>query len=488
MADPKPRLNPMELKRQRLAKRLKAEPLVPTPTAEKPLPTTTPEKPLPAAAVADSPAMDIEARMKSIYAKTRIEPSALRNTLGVQYPTTLETRDELPWDWTLKTKLSCMTSFPFPPRVRAAGAARSFERFHNGANSDENMRPDERWYAGLHQYVHPASGLPNQAEGGHDDDFVSQRLRDWQDAFRSLYYAFHHTPTHRSFYLVTPQFVVCFYRQVPSRDTTTNSFRASYALPPAPSPVASSSPQGVRHGIAAVISHSTSSFRRELVANGIVFSTPFSRTDGHAQVQGDAALLKELHALSKVDAELKRATFTSPTPSSSRASQSSTNGKAMRGADSLLLFHDPDNVHGLYDFLLNQQPTGALDVPTIYAAMPFQHASAVPLKVTSRGSVKSAQSPTERYKIEVDGVLLPETHRRLTLAIAAAAGSDGTVDVHHETFPASSRLNVCGFDLDVQNLAIWLETHGDEIELTKRHLQSVHYAPDTGFTCNVQKS
>ncbi|KDO16776.1 hypothetical protein SPRG_17742 [Saprolegnia parasitica CBS 223.65] len=87
MADPKPRLNPMELKRQRLAKRLKAEP------AAKPLPPSpTPETPLPAATFNESPAMDVEARMKSIYAKTRIEPSALRNTLGVQYPTTLEVR------------------------------------------------------------------------------------------------------------------------------------------------------------------------------------------------------------------------------------------------------------------------------------------------------------------------------------------------------------------------------------------------------------
>ncbi|KDO21214.1 hypothetical protein SPRG_13715 [Saprolegnia parasitica CBS 223.65] len=85
MADPKPRLNPMELKRQRLAKRLKAEP------AAKP-PSPTPATPLPAVTFTESPAMDVEARMKSIYAKTRIEPSALRNTLGVQYPTTLEVR------------------------------------------------------------------------------------------------------------------------------------------------------------------------------------------------------------------------------------------------------------------------------------------------------------------------------------------------------------------------------------------------------------
>ncbi|OQR83482.1 hypothetical protein ACHHYP_14654 [Achlya hypogyna] len=470
MADGKPRLNPMELKRQRLAKRQKTEAPQGTVAPAMIAPPTEP-------AVSESSAGDLEAKMNAIYAKTRIDPNAMRNALGVQFPTTLKTHGPLPLDWTLKSKLAVMTSFPFPPRLRAAAATRSFDHFHRAANDD--LEATELWHAALHQYIHPAAGLPNQADSVPDEDFVGQRLRVWQDALRSLYYSFHHSPQHTSFYLVTPQFVVCFYRR--PVDASAASFRPLYSLPAAPSP---SPPSTRRHGIAAVISHSTSSFRRELVANGIQFATPFSRDDGHALVKGDAALLKELQVLSKVDATLKRSQFSSPTPAAP-----ATTAKSMRGADSLLLFHDPDHVHGLFDLLLNQQPTGALDVPTLLATFPFQHATTVPLRVTTRGAVRSSHT-ADLYKTDVEGIVLPETVRRLTRAVTSAAPTDdATVAIHPETWAASARLNVCGFDAATGlDLTAWLPEHADELELMKRSVTEVQWSAKSGYTVVVAKA
>ncbi|OQS00642.1 P-type ATPase (P-ATPase) Superfamily [Thraustotheca clavata] len=476
LGNEKQRLNPMELKRERMAKRQKLQ----AQTATQPESKLLAESKSTIEAPDTNIAMDMEAKMSQLYAKTRVQSKSQRNALGVQYPTTLETKDILPLDWTLKSKLSILTTFPFPERLRGAMATRAFNQFHH-PTSNTDITPTEEWHAALNQYVHPATGMPNQSDNTIDDEFITQRLRDWQDAFRRLYYLFHHTRKETSFFVITAQYTVCFYRRPFNTSEQETSLFPWYSLSNSNT---NAPPTSIRDGIAAVVSHSTSSFRRELVANGIEFATPFSRQDGHAQVQGDAALLKELHVLSKYEAELKRSKFASPTPTTTMPNNQ------LRGGDSLLLFHGPDNIHGLYDMLLNQPLAGSNDVAALYANFPFQNASVVPLKVHVRGKVHASSTSTPTFKIDVEGVILPDTLQKLTRALEHAAkdSDNASIVIHPDILTSSSRLNVCGFDAALNiDLPKWLNSHENEIELMKRFVHEIRWSFDEGYQLNVTK-
>ncbi|KAF0724157.1 hypothetical protein AaE_009803, partial [Aphanomyces astaci] len=137
----------------------------------------------------------LDAKLSTVYASTRMDRPMKRRI--ADFPTSFATHDRLPLDWTLKSKFVCLTPFRFPPRSTGAAAATSFHRFvqaspsADAATATSTMSPSEEWQTALHQFVHPASpGMPQDAAV--DDDWTAHRLRTWQDAFRHLYYTFHH--------------------------------------------------------------------------------------------------------------------------------------------------------------------------------------------------------------------------------------------------------------------------------------------------------
>ncbi|POM67646.1 hypothetical protein PHPALM_16316 [Phytophthora palmivora] len=105
----------------------------------------------------------------------------------------------------------------------------------------------------------------------------------------------------------------------------------------------------------------------------------------------------------------------------------------MHGADSLLLFHGHDAVHGLFEFLINRTRSGVSnldifvvamsnqDVPELYALHPFANASIHSLQVRSYGRVGAVASDSDDqtsrsstfFRIEILGFCFPSSVAKL---------------------------------------------------------------------------
>ncbi|KAF0688057.1 Aste57867_20281 [Aphanomyces stellatus] len=456
--DGKVRLNPMELKRQRLARRQQSQGDMTTTKAAAPLVASS----APEAPAGSTKESKLEDKLNSIYAKAREERPMKRRI--TQFPESFHTKDSLPMDWTLKSKMICITPFRFPPRLSGSAQTSSVRRFvqspSNALPREEASKksPADLWHTALHQYVHPSTSLPPQSDPtatALEDEHIMQRLRNWQDAFRSLYYAFHHE-RQDAFYLATPHSVVCFYRR-DGRAAVPASFRHLFeGLPHAPP---SNNPSDdIREHISVAISHSSSTLRRDLTAAGVSFLLPFATAD-----DGSSPLFT--HA--------------------QRPPHHVEGQQVVRGLDSLLLVKGPSHVHGVYDLLLNQPGLlSSSDVPLLCARFPFQHASIIPLHVTSRGKTSAAT-----YKLEVTGCILPPTlhalvHAMQAEAAASAAAADMTIVL--EPWHGCTRLNVCGWDCDVALDDAQLHAP-EELDVLKRHVHEIKWTRAYGYHVVLNK-
>ncbi|KAH9153527.1 hypothetical protein AeRB84_004236 [Aphanomyces euteiches] len=457
MSTPKPesklRFNPMELKRQRMAKRRKEEgsqSLEQSGSA-----ASQPAESAPSAASEKDVAL--EDKLKSIYAKARLDGPLKRRVL--QVPVSLTTHERIPMDWTLKSKLVCSTPFRFPRRSNASSTTSALRYFVQSSlrNSIPSTSPSDRWNAALHQYVHPATPqvVDPATTTTMDDESSLLRLRSWQEAFRSAYFTFHHD-RHDSLYVATPQSVVCFFRVSAERDGPA-SFRHLIPQLTVLSSNSSTLPLGLRNGVAVVISHATSTFRRELNNLGVDFILPF--TSGAVESTG--------------------------IPDKRQDTIDMKSNQVIRGPDSLLLTQGPNHVHGVFDLLLNQPGIlASTDVPLVCARFPFQNASIVPLQVIPRGKVISSNGSADAFKIEVCGCILPNTMELLITALRDEAESTFSIVV--EPWHASTRLNICGWACDVGNID--LLRHPDEIECMKRYVNAIHWDVSSGYLVGLNKS
>ncbi|XP_057467426.1 uncharacterized protein LOC130756823 isoform X1 [Actinidia eriantha] len=195
----------------------------------------------------------------------------------------------------------------------------------------------------LHSWVYPQSSLPpsvisaltlSSAEGV-QLDFLNKRQSSWEDAFRSLYYMLRKSVCD-IFYVCTAQFVVMFI----VHDGLKESKRAFNAY----------------------ISQSTRSLRSLLREQDIHFSMPLCRSKVEQVTTEDLVELSEIekHNLGQI----RRLRLVSDVDNSPQ---------------SLLAFSGHQNVHGLYDFLLNYRffltSLTSVDVPVLYSPVPFQNAA-----------------------------------------------------------------------------------------------------------------
>ncbi|KAK9170228.1 hypothetical protein Syun_002368 [Stephania yunnanensis] len=194
----------------------------------------------------------------------------------------------------------------------------------------------------LQSWVYPQACLPpsvisalNLSASQGETDFLLKRQLAWEDSFRSLYYMLRKNVCN-IFYVFTSKFVVMFAGGVQLRKE--------------------------RRICHAYITQSTRGLRSLLREHDICFSMPLCHSIA------EQATAEDLVELSEIE---KR--------SLGHARRLDSKSEIDNTPQSLLAFSENENIHGLYNFLLNYRSfltslTGA-DVPVLHSPMPFENAS-----------------------------------------------------------------------------------------------------------------
>uniref|UniRef100_A0A5B6YNA1 Protein downstream neighbor of Son n=1 Tax=Davidia involucrata TaxID=16924 RepID=A0A5B6YNA1_DAVIN len=259
-----------------------------------------------------------------------------------------------PLDLTLKTTMRVVSSSSVNwfHRLFASGSHNGMTQFMSqfGCSGDQNMSCSSELSSTkvynsktLHSWVYPQSSLPPSvisalslsAAEGVQMDFLSKRQLAWEDSFRSLYYMLRKNVCN-IFYACTAQFVVMFI----AADGSTETKRSCNAY----------------------ISQSTRGLRSLLREHDICFSMPLCHSKVEQVTTEDLVELSEIEKQNLF--QIQHLGFTSDVDNSPQ---------------SLLVFSGNENVHGLYDFLLNYRffltSLAGVDVPVLYSPVPFQNAA-----------------------------------------------------------------------------------------------------------------
>ncbi|KAE9621717.1 hypothetical protein Lalb_Chr01g0017711 [Lupinus albus] len=239
-----------------------------------------------------------------------------------------------PLDLTLKTSMRvvCSSSVNWIHRSVLCGAI-PFEI--------QNMRVSQGFKV-LHSWIYPQSVLPpsvisvlssSTADG--ELEFLRKRQVDWEESFRNLYYMLRKNIC-GLFYVCTSQFVVMF--------TGGDSSKSSNC------------------SCNAYISKSTRGLRSLLREHDVCFSMPLCHSKVEQVTTEDLAELSEIEKQNL--GQTRRLRSFSDVDNS---------------PESLLVFSGNDQVHGLYDVLLNYRSIltslSGMDVPVLYSPVPFQNSA-----------------------------------------------------------------------------------------------------------------
>ncbi|TYH21805.1 hypothetical protein ES288_A04G075500v1 [Gossypium darwinii] len=176
--------------------------------------------------------------------------------------------------------------------------------------------------------------LVSSAADGVEMDFLRKRIGAWEESFRSLYYMFRENAC-SVFYVCTSHFVVMF--------TSVDGL-------------------GRSRSYQAYISQSTRGLRSSLKEHDVSFTMPLCRS------QVEQVTTEDLVELSEIE---KR--------NLGQTRRMNSFSDVDNTPQSLLAFSGNQNVHGLYDILLNYRSfltfLNVVDVPVLYCPVPFQHAA-----------------------------------------------------------------------------------------------------------------
>lgn len=281
----------------------------------------------------------------------------------------------------------------------------------------------------LHSWVYPQSPLPasvisalSLAEGGGQMNFLSNRRETWEDSFRSLYYMLRKKICN-IFYVCTTQFVVMF--------------------------TASDSPKSAKRTCHGYISQSTRGLRSLLREHDVCYSMPLCHFKVEEIAPDDLIELSERDKHnSGQDQHLIAVSDLDNTP------------------QSLLMFAGNQNVHGLYDFLLNHRSFLISlideDVPILYSPVAFENAALTAPEVrckevrradhmhfqSQESNIASednrGSSPGICYSVEIKGAYLPPWAISSICDVLRANGT--SFEASFTTQPTSVGLNV-GLDV-----------------------------------------
>ncbi|KAK7244751.1 hypothetical protein RIF29_39577 [Crotalaria pallida] len=205
----------------------------------------------------------------------------------------------------------------------------------------QNMRVSQGFKV-LHSWIYPQSVLPpslisvlSSSTADAELEFLRKRQVDWEESFRNLYYMLRKNIC-GLFYVCTSQFVVMF--------TGGGSSRRS------------------RSSCNAYISKSTRGLRSLLKEHDVCFSMPLCHSKVEQVTTEDLAELSEIEKQNL--GQTRRVRSFSDVDNS---------------PESLLVFSGNDNVHGLYDVLLNYRSIltslSGMDVPVLCSPVPFQNSA-----------------------------------------------------------------------------------------------------------------
>lgn len=304
---------------------------------------------------------------------------------------------KVPVDFTLKTSMRILSSSPVTwfHKLLMSGT-------YNGMSQSSSQHGINM----PHSWVYPQSSLPpviisTLSSVGGEADFLSKRQVAWEDSFRNLYYLLRKNICD-IFYVCTSQFVAMF--------TAVGGVGKS------------------KRSCSAYISQSTRGVRSLLREHDVSFSMPLCSSKVEEISREDLVELSEIEKHNLGHA--KRLISMSDVDNTSQ---------------SLLSFHGNENVHSLYDFMLNYKSflttLAGLDVPMLYSSVPFQNASLLAPEVKCRetktaehyamqfqGSTGKGQSIPDKsgginYSIEVKGECLPPW---IVSSVCAAMVSSGS--------------------------------------------------------------
>lgn len=397
--------------------------------------------------LSDSPKIDMEKALKGLATRhvsvklvdSSGEFSALPSVSGDLHSEFSITGHKPPLDFTLKTTLRLVSSssVKWCHRLNASLGTIGSNRFTSqlspgshtfGCKSGVLPTNEVLYSKALNSWLYPQSSLPSSiisamtlSSTTADSEFLDRRQHDWETSFQNLYYMLRKSLCN-IFYVCTSQFVVLFVGGffLGKKKWSCNGY----------------------------ISKSTRGLRTLLRKHDISFTMPLCR------VEAEQATNDDLGELSEIEKQKLGQTFRLDPMSDVDNSH-----------QSLLAFVGNENVHSLYDFLLNYRfflpSLTGVDVPVLYAPVPFQNASlrvpevrckemkradVVPSSSGSgsetEGSVGSAglSSSGICYSIEIKDTLLPPW---VVSGLCAAMGSDGrSFEASFTTDPSSLSLNV----------------------------------------------
>ncbi|KAI4300615.1 hypothetical protein L6164_033971 [Bauhinia variegata] len=247
-----------------------------------------------------------------------------------------------PLDLTLKTSMRVVSCSSVNGIHRSQLIFQQSPRNQN-INGHSQMKSSSQGLKGLHSWMYPQSVLPStiisvlssSTEG--ELEFLRKRQVAWEESFRNLYYMLRNKVC-GIFYVCTSQFVVMF-----TNGDVDGSGRSKCSCN-------------------AYISQSTRGLRSLLREHDISFSMPLC----HSKVEHvNTEDLVELSEIEKHNlGQTRRLNSFSDVDNS---------------PESLLVFSDNKNVHGLYDLLLNYRSfltsLSGMDVPVLCSPLPFQNAA-----------------------------------------------------------------------------------------------------------------
>lgn len=441
--------------------------------------------------------------LRSLYSDAALAKKRQSMQLpGANVPNTFQVT-ELPVDIVPKTKLAIFTAFPYPfLRSNSQVKKQALRNFVTGNNSNQNHNQSTalRWHQALHYFVHPATPLPavflqnragssGQTEplaGGlkrerkrEEKAFLTARWNMWQEAFRDVYMNFRRQHPSgsllemedNSFYVQANEFVVCFTNSVDDGVKTAAGQPASIVSlcreRVQQSGTNEDDGRQRRSRLCAVMSQSNARIRKVLHHRNIPYSMPYITANRSKREAGEFHLLDE--EMKAFEASQSKSTNNG---NGTVISHTSSTQENMHGADSLLLFHGHDAVHGLYEFLINRTPMSNQDVPELFALHPFLNGTVQSLQVTSfgrvGGSASASEDPQSRestlFRTEVVGFCFPSSVARLLKVLK------GEWQATNEQFRPPSPKETSGGRLDEQ---VALRTYMEPV-LGAERLNAVH--------------
>ncbi|KAE9345877.1 hypothetical protein PF008_g8546 [Phytophthora fragariae] len=471
-------------------------------------------------------------RLQSLYEPSLLNQQRKRRPAGANVPNTFHVSD-LPLDIVPKTKLSILTAFPYPfQRSNSRIKKQALQHFVTGGDKSVHQSASQstavRWHEALHYFVHSAASVPtsillNRATAANTSEpllggpkgerkreekaFFTARWNTWQEAFRDLYMNFRRQSTGASndglFYLRSSDFVICFlYDPGAARkndvsssiinlcrqhDNETESYDEMEGE-------AKSTESVKKCKLYAVMSESNARIRKVLHHLNVKYSMPYVNANQTQREAGEFHLLQEEEANRSRNKNASGGGLIAPV---TRAVPSQEN---MHGSDSLLLFHGHDDVHGLYEFLINRAPMSNQDVPELYALHPFANATIQSLQVTSYGRVSGlgtvplSEDQSSRtaslFRTEVLGFCFPSCVEKLLGVLkdeceamktsqfaeeTAAKDSEVVLRAYMEAVSGAERLNAVRLDeqTTVDPGEKRRQKHQEELEISKRRVEAV---------------